>query len=101
MKQIVKFSAIFERVWLKGLLHKLGKYDVKGDVFLWIQSYQIHRKQNVFVNVVLSSDYTLMTYSKAICWINVKNNEADTYLSYSSSNLADIGIILNDDLKQL
>ena len=48
-------SKAFDRVWHRGLLHKLEKYGIKGELLLWIESYLNSRKQKVFVNGVLSS----------------------------------------------
>ena len=49
-------SKAFDRVWHRGLLHKLEKYGIKSDRLLWITSYLNSRKQKVFVNGVLSSE---------------------------------------------
>ena len=52
-------SKAFDRVWHRGLLHKLEKYGIKGELLLWIESYLNSRKQKVFVNGVLSSQKKL------------------------------------------
>ena len=39
-------SKAFDIVWVKALLHKLGKYDIKGDLFCWLNSYLSNRTQS-------------------------------------------------------
>ena len=52
-------SKAFDRVWHRGLIHKLEKYGIKGDILMWIKSYLASRKQRVFVNGVLSDELPL------------------------------------------
>ena len=52
-------SKAFDRVWHRGLTHKLEKYGIKGDILIWIKSYLASRKQRVFVNGVLSDELPL------------------------------------------
>ena len=52
-------SKAFDRVWHRGLLHKLEKYGIKGELLLWIESDLNSRKQKVFVNGGLSSQKKL------------------------------------------
>ena len=112
-------SKAFDRVWHRGLLHKLEKYGIKGDLLFWLTSYLNSRKQEVFVNGVLSSEQgtnagnpqgSVLGPLLFLIYINDIADELidkvhlyadDTSLSYSSSNLADIEMILNNDLKKL
>ena len=48
-------SKVFDRVWHKGLIHKLKKYGISGDLVGWIQNYLYMRNQRVFVNGTFSS----------------------------------------------
>ena len=86
---------------------------------LWIESYLNSRKQKVFVNGVLSSRKTLNAGVPQgsvlgpllfFIYINDIADELtgkarlyadDTSLSYSSSDLAEIEIVLNDELGKL
>jgi hypothetical protein len=43
-------SKAFDRVWHKGLIHKLKKYGVSGKVLLWFKNYLSERKQRVVVH---------------------------------------------------
>ena len=112
-------SKAFDRVWHRGLLHKLEKYGIKGDLLYWLTSYLNSRKQKVFVNGVLSSEQgtnagvpqgSVLGPLLFLIYINdiadeligkVRLYADDTSLSYSSSNLADIEMIINNDLKKL
>ncbi|PJE78524.1 hypothetical protein CI610_02532 [invertebrate metagenome] len=49
------FSKAFDRVWHKGLLHKLDNYGISGPLLRWVASYLSKRKQAVFINDSLSS----------------------------------------------
>ena len=111
-------SKAFDRVWHRDLLHKLEKYGIKGELLLWIESYLNSRKQKVFVNGVLSSQMKLNAGVPGsvlgpllfLIYINdIADNLTgkarlfadDTSLSYSLSDLAEIEIVLNDDLEKL
>ena len=52
-------SKAFDRVWHMGLIHKLEKYGIDGNILMWIKSYLASRKQRVFVNGVLSGELPL------------------------------------------
>ena len=43
-------SKAFDRVWHKGLLYKIKKFGIKGDLLKWIKSYLCNRKQRVVIN---------------------------------------------------
>ena len=45
----------FDRVWIKGLLHKLQQYGITGNLHRWFQSYLTGRKQRVHNNGCNSS----------------------------------------------
>ena len=86
---------------------------------MWIKSYLASRKQRVFVNGVLSDELTLNagvpqgSVLGPLLFLIYINDIADkllgttrlyaddTSLSYSSSELAQIEIVLNNDLKNL
>jgi hypothetical protein len=47
-------SKAFDKVWHKGLLHKLKKIGITGKLLEWIESYLSNRKQRVVINGVKS-----------------------------------------------
>ena len=48
-------SKAFDRVWHRGLVHKLKKYGISGDLLDWIQNYLYMRNQKALVNGIFSS----------------------------------------------
>ena len=54
------FSKAFDKVWHKGLLHKLNAYGVNGNLHKWFGSYLQNRKQRVVVNDSSSSLQTVL-----------------------------------------
>ncbi len=40
----------FDKVWHKGLIFKIGKYGINGDLLKWLTSYLTYRKQKVVLN---------------------------------------------------
>ena len=47
-------SRAFDRVWHAGLLYKLRKYGIEGDLLEWIADYLRNRQQRVCLNGVVS-----------------------------------------------
>ena len=47
-------SKAFDRVWHKGLLHKLSHIGISGDLLQWFKSYLSNRRQRVVLNGVTS-----------------------------------------------
>ena len=45
----------FDSVWHRGLIHKLKKYGISGDLLEWIQNNLHMRNQRIFVNSTFSS----------------------------------------------
>jgi hypothetical protein len=43
-------SKAFDRVWHRGLLFKLKKKGIVGDLLLWFKDYLTNRKQRVVIN---------------------------------------------------
>ena len=123
MRQTAKYFVIYLRpstVYGIGVYcTNLEKYGIKGELLLWIESYLNSRKQKVFVNGVLSSRKTLnaevpqgSVFGPLLFFIYINDiadeltgkarlYTDDTSLSYSSSDLAEIEIVLNDDLGKL
>jgi len=48
-------SKAFDRVWHKGLLHKLEKAGIKGKLLLWLEDYLKCRQQRVLINGTFSA----------------------------------------------
>ena len=48
-------SKAFDRVWHRGLLFKLQTYGITGNLFNWLSSYLVDRKQRVLYRESLSS----------------------------------------------
>ncbi len=40
----------FDNVWHKGLIFKIEKYGIKGNLLKWLTSYLTYRKQKVVIN---------------------------------------------------
>ena len=47
-------SKAFDRVWHRGLILKLKKYGIRGDLLQWFESYLTNRSQQVRINDSLS-----------------------------------------------
>jgi hypothetical protein len=41
---------VIYRVWIRGLIYKLEKYGVRGDILKWHKTYLTDRKQKVVLN---------------------------------------------------
>ena len=52
-------SKAFDRVWHEGLLHKLEKYGIKGDLPKWFKSYLSERRQRVVIGGQTSDVYSI------------------------------------------
>ena len=44
------FSKAFDKVWHKGLLHKMKAYGIDGSLLKWFENYLHARKQRVVIN---------------------------------------------------
>ncbi len=53
-------SKAFDRVWHKGLLHKLAETGIQGDILKWFKHYLSGRSQRVMVN------------GESSCWTVIK-----------------------------
>ena len=49
------FSKAFDKVWHRGLLHKMNSYGIKGELLAWFESYLTERKQRVIIKEAESS----------------------------------------------
>jgi hypothetical protein len=48
-------SKAFDRVWIRGLILKLERYGVKGELLCWLKSYLSNRCQRVIIKDAISS----------------------------------------------
>ena len=48
------FSKTFDKVWHRGLIHKMNSYGIKGPLIKWFENYLYQRKQKV-INRATSS----------------------------------------------
>ena len=48
-------SKAFDRVWIRGLILKLERYGVKGELLRWLKSYLSNRCQRVIIKDAISS----------------------------------------------
>ena len=110
-------SKAFDRVWHRGLLLEMERYGIRGDLLLWFKSYLENRSQQVCINESLSSlrnitagvpQGSVLAPLLFLIYINdisenlqgsAKLFADDTSLSYSSRNLQNLQLIINDDLK--
>ena len=47
-------SKAFDRIWLRGLLLKLERYGIKGNLLRWLESYISNREQHVIIKDTIS-----------------------------------------------
>ena len=112
-------SKAFDRVWHRGLLLKMERYGIRGELLLWFKSYLENRNQKVCINESLSSprnitagvpEGSVLEPLLFLIYINVISENLqrsarlfadDTSLSYSSRNLQNLQLIINDDLQHL
>ena len=109
-------SKAFDRVRHKGLKVKLENYGIIGNLLLWFKEYLSNRQQKVFINGVYSSEKPISAGVPQgsvlgpllfLIYINdITDNITgmarlftdDTSLSFSSTNLAVIERVVNNDL---
>ena len=48
------FSKAFDKVWHRGLIHKMNSYGIKGHLIKWFENYLYQRKQKM-INRTTSS----------------------------------------------
>jgi len=48
-------SKAFDTVWIKALILKFEKYDIKGNLLFWLKGYLSRRKQRVVIKNAISS----------------------------------------------
>ena len=112
-------SNAFDRVWHRGLIVKLEKYGITGNLLTWFQNYLTMRNQMVFVNGMYSSNKfisagvprgSVLGPLLFLIYINDISDDLtgmarlfadDTSLSFSSSSMAEIEFVLNNDLEKL
>ncbi len=65
---VMNLTKAFDKVWHKGLIFKVEKYGIKGNLLKWLTSYLTYRKQMVVISGN-SSDIKCLkqVYPKALC----------------------------------
>jgi hypothetical protein len=48
-------SKAFDRVWIRGLVLKLERYSVKGELLCWLKSHLSNRCQRVIIKDAIST----------------------------------------------
>ena len=112
-------SKAFDRVWHRGLILKLEKYDIHGNLLAWFANYLFNRSQSVCVDGTYSSKQyitagvpqgSVLGPMLFLIYINDISEDLtgmtrlfadDTSLSFSSVNLFEIERVLNEDLSKL
>jgi hypothetical protein len=113
------FSKAFDKVWHRGLLHKLKAYGINGNLFDWFHSYLNEREQRVIIKDASFSFTTILggvpqgSVLKPLLFIIYINDIADkltsltrlfaddTSFNCSHSDGTEIQSIINHDLKEL
>jgi hypothetical protein len=113
------FSKAFDKVWHRGLLHKLKAYGINGNLFDWFHSYLNEREQRVVIKDASSNFTTILggvpqgSVLGPLLFIIYINDIADklasltrlfaddTSLNCSHSDGTEIRSIINHDLKEL
>ena len=113
------FSKAFDKVWHKGLIHKMNCYGIKGNLLKWFENYLYCRHQKV-VNRDSSSSYVSVSAGVPqgsvlgpllfLVYINDIGDKLlslsrlfadDTSLGYASQDGDQIKYVINHDLHEL
>ena len=113
------FSRAFDKVWHRGLVHKMAAYGIKGDLLNWFKSYLDERKQRV---VMKCSSSELCSVSAGVpqgsvlgplLFVIYINDIADNLISlcrlfaddtsfgYSNVDIMQIKSVIDHDLSKL
>ena len=113
------FSKAFDKVWHKGLIHKIKSYGVDSNLLNWFSSYLQDRQQRVVINNSSSSlcnvsagapQSSVIVPLLFILYINdIAENlislsrlfADDTSFSYSSRDELQIKTVIDHDLEEL
>jgi hypothetical protein len=113
------FSKAFEKVWHKGLIHKMNSYGIQGKLIKWFENYLFKRRQKVINKNSWSSfepvsagvpqgsvvgPLMFLIYINDIGekFISLSRLFADdTSLGYSIQSVDQIKTVINDDLLEL
>ena len=58
-------SKAFDRVWIRGLISKLERYGVKGELLCWLKSYLSNRCQRVIIKKKMQ--FLVLESSRLVC----------------------------------
>jgi hypothetical protein len=112
-------SKEFDRVWVRGLIYKVEKNGMRGDILEWFKTYLTERKQKVVLNnteseigclyagvpqgsvlgpiLVLIDINDIADHTDGICRLFAD----DTSLGHSSNDLQNLQDMINSDLSNI
>ena len=113
------FSKAFDKVWHKGLIHKMNSYGIQGKLIKWFENYLFKRRQKLINKNSWSSfepvsagvpQGSVLTSLMFLIYINDIGEKLislsrlfadDTSLGYSSQSVDQIKTVINHDLLEL
>ena len=113
------FSKAFDKVWHKGLIHKMNSYGIQGKLLKWFENYLFKRRQEV-INKTYWSSFEPVSAGVPqspvlgplifLIYINDIGEKLislsrlfadDTSLGYSSQSVDQIKTVINNDILEL
>jgi retron-type reverse transcriptase len=106
---VCDFSKAFDKVWHRGLLHKLKAYGITGNLIDWFSSYSNGRRQKVVIKnnssayCEISAGVPQASVLNPLLFIIYINDIADKLVSLSRLFADDtsFGYLKNQDTMQL